>query len=228
MENNNMILEFNINGCRDTDYTYVHIMNNGAKVCVHFPSIRMGERVERFDSYYEAEQYALKYNASRNMIDENDIVLATVDTSVYNLDNNTGIMTGAFIIKDANGNTLDEVVYEPEENILHKTLNLGLTDVAEIKTVIYMLSYIKKHGYNNVIINHDNKKIKEIARFDNNIMTKAELEMANMMRRKIASINGEVFFQHLKSHTGHRTLDSVDKLAKKMNKKNFMTLQKAM
>ena len=73
---NNMILEFNINGCRDTDYTYVHIMNNGAKVCVHFPSIRMGERVERFDSYYEAEQYALKFNASRNMIDENDIVLA--------------------------------------------------------------------------------------------------------------------------------------------------------
>lgn len=211
------ILEFNINSSKDTDFAFVHIMRHGAKVCLHFPKLNIGERVERFNTYQEAESYALRINANKNMIDIDDVVLATVDTSVYHLDENRGLMTGAFIIKDAYGNVLDNVIFNPDDNEVRGMKNLGLTSVAEIRTVIYMLEYIKQKGYKNVVVNYDNLQIRKSINCNQNILTRSESILVNELRDKIKRLGGHIIFQHLKSHTGHRTLDAVDKMARNAN-----------
>lgn len=219
---------FNINVTKDTDYAYVHYTRKEAKVCVHFPRLKVDERIERYDTYKEAEEVALKYNAEKNDINEKEIFLVTVDTSTYPLDeNNTaGVITGCFSIKNIDGEVVDTVLYEPTERIVSKINKLSLTDVAEITTAIYMFKYLRKNDYKNVIVNYDNIMIKKVLTGNINEYSKKEQELIRKLRGAVNGMRGKVIFQHLKSHTGHKNLDDVDKLAKKTNKQFYDTMKK--
>lgn len=225
-----MTLEFNINGRRNTDYAFVHITSHGAKVTLHFPKLKIGESMERYDSYAEAERRAMEINASKLDIDEKDIFLVTLDTSTYPIDDKKtiGVITGCFEIKNIKGEVIERVLYEPEDRMVCAGKTLGLTDVAEISTAIYMFKYLNENGYDNVIVNYDNVKICSCLKGNVDIYSQSEKQLVFKLRGAVNKIKGKIVFQHLKSHTGHKNLDVIDEIARRSNREYISTMKKGL